>query len=169
MYKIVRKFYASTRAMEEGRVERTYGHPSRRWCGRSPHHQAEAGNARKRNRSHRSNRGIKMAARGYKTTVAALEVAHRKLLRLEKLALKRITALPGMDANTVKLKNELSETPQGVIEWKSFCTRWGYSPDHSAISFFPHWKPGNDLLKPNPPSSKPSRLPRALGCMSRCP
>ena len=39
-----------------------------------------------------------MAARGYKTTVAALEVAHRKLLRLEKkLALKRITALPDMD------------------------------------------------------------------------
>ena len=27
MYKIVRKFYASTRAMEEGRVEKTYEHP----------------------------------------------------------------------------------------------------------------------------------------------
>jgi hypothetical protein len=81
-----------------------------------------------------------MAARGYKTTVAALEVAHRKLLRLEKkLALERITALPDMDKYD-KLKNELSETPQGVIEWKSFCTRWGYSPDHSAISFFPHWR-----------------------------
>ena len=75
-----------------------------------------------------------------KTTVAALEVAHRKLLRLEKkLALKRNTTLPDMDKYD-KLKNELSETPQGVIEWKSFCTRWGYSPDHSAISFFPHWR-----------------------------
>ena len=27
MYKIVRKFYASTRAMEEGRVEKSYEHP----------------------------------------------------------------------------------------------------------------------------------------------
>lgn len=27
MYKIVRKFYASPRAMEEGRVEKTYEHP----------------------------------------------------------------------------------------------------------------------------------------------
>lgn len=81
-----------------------------------------------------------MAARGYKTTVAALEVAHRKLLRLEKkLALKRVTAIPDMDAYD-KLKNELLETPQGVIEWKSFCTRWAYSPDHSALSFFPHWR-----------------------------
>lgn len=27
MYRIVRKFYASKRAMEEGRVEKTYEHP----------------------------------------------------------------------------------------------------------------------------------------------
>ena len=83
-----------------------------------------------------------MAARGYKTTVAALEVAHRKLLRLEKkMIAERVGALPNPEMEKYdKLKNELLETPQGVIEWKSFCTRLGYSPDNSAISFFPHWR-----------------------------